>query len=215
MKMCSKCPVEKKANEFYGNVGLVCKECKKQDRREHYNKVKNSPDYRCRRRGENKRYRENNREKVNEIRREWHSKAMRDNPKYRVTVLLRKRIQSHIRAKKSGLRHKTGSPIDYLGCSVEKFVSHVESLFDAGMSWSNHGSAWELDHRIPLVAFDLSDKEDFQKACYYTNLQPLWVNEHKEKTRKEVLSYKGLPKRCVLPDNLPKDDAAGDGPETS
>ena len=38
---------------------------------------------------------------------------------------------------------------------------------------------------------------------------------YKEKTRKEVLSYRSPPIRRVLLDTTPKDDAAGDGPETS
>jgi hypothetical protein len=52
------------------------------------------------------------------------------------------------------------------------------------MSWSNHGTIWEIDHIKPVSSFDLTD-EDQQKQCFhYTNLQPLTKKENRTKSNK-------------------------------
>lgn len=81
--------------------------------------------------------------------------------------------------------------LKYLGCSIEQFKQYLESKFKAGMTWENRGfSGWHVDHIKPLNSYDLTDSIQFEKACHYTNLQPLWAldnqvkydkyNEHKE-----------------------------------
>ena len=52
------------------------------------------------------------------------------------------------------------------------------------MSWSNWGKVWELDHIIPLHKFDLTDREQFVKACHYTNLQPMWAKDNLSKNNR-------------------------------
>jgi hypothetical protein len=73
-------------------------------------------------------------------------------------------------------KQKPGSAIAFLGCTVPEAIAHIESLFLPGMDWSNwnlHG--WHLDHKRPLVSFDLTDPEQMRLACHFTNLQPLWA----------------------------------------
>jgi len=53
------------------------------------------------------------------------------------------------------------------------------------MTWDNYGQLWEIDHDKPLASFDLSDPKQLKEVCYYTNLQPLWKEEHKTKSIKE------------------------------
>jgi len=48
---------------------------------------------------------------------------------------------------------------------------------------SNWGEVWELDHIKELHTFDLTDRDQFLKACNYMNLQPLTIEDHKKKTR--------------------------------
>ncbi len=125
-----------------------------------------------------KKWTENNREELNVSRVERYKEDLN----YRLRVLLRGRLRKAIH-KKTG---KTGSAVTDLGCAVSELIVYIESKFAREMSWGNHGNYWELDHIQPLFSFDLTDREQFLTACHYTNLQPLTVKKHKEKTRKEL-----------------------------
>lgn len=100
-------------------------------------------------------------------------------PNYKLRDLLRSRIRHLI--KKSD-RH---SHIDHLGCSVSQLKSYLESKFQVGMTWENHGRyGWHVDHIKPLASFDLTDIVQFAEACHYTNLQPLWAKDNLAKSSK-------------------------------
>lgn len=81
--------------------------------------------------------------------------------------------------------YKCTSTFKLLQCSREELVKYLESKFQEGMSWENHGLyGWHIDHIIPCASFDLSDPEQ-QKVCFhYTNLQPLWAKDNLTKNRK-------------------------------
>ena len=56
----------------------------------------------------------------------------------------------------------------------------MEDKFEDGMSWENHGE-WQIDHKIPCSAFDLTN-ENHAKICFnYRNLQPLWKKDNIKK----------------------------------
>lgn len=98
----------------------------------------------------------------------------------RIAHSLRKRLNRAIRQKT-----KVGSAINDCGCSQEFLKEYLESQFQCGMTWNNYGlNGWNIDHIIPLSYFDLSDKEQFLRACHYTNLQPMWASENKRKGAK-------------------------------
>jgi hypothetical protein len=81
--------------------------------------------------------------------------------------------------------YKSGSAVKDLGCSIEECKKYIESQFKESMTWENWGVyGWHLDHKIPLDSFDLTDREQFLKACHYTNLQPLWAKENLSKGNK-------------------------------
>ena len=69
--------------------------------------------------------------------------------------------------------------LEYLGCTIEEFKTHIESLWLDGMTWENHGD-WHIDHKIPLDYF-VKNEDDPWKANHYSNLQPLWAEENLRK----------------------------------
>jgi hypothetical protein len=124
-----------------------------------------------------KKYRQDNKEKIYKQQLKW-KRANKNNPKYKLPVLLRKRLNDYIKHYKT----KNGSAVKDLGCSVEEFKSYLESKFQPGMTWDNHGIyGWHIDHIKPLSSFDLSDRKQMLEACHYTNLQPLWAQDNLSK----------------------------------
>lgn len=97
---------------------------------------------------------------------------------YRIKVILRNRLRCAIKN-----NQKAGSAIKDLGCSIEEFKTYIEAKFQPDMSWDNHGlKTWHLDHIVPLDKFDLTNPEEFKKACHYTNIQPMYATENLRKS---------------------------------
>jgi hypothetical protein len=102
---------------------------------------------------------------------------------FKLKHLLRSRLRSALI--NNGKRHSSKLAEKFLGCQIDQFQEHIESLFETGMSWDNwskHG--WHIDHKIPLSSFDLTNENELRKACHYTNLQPLWAKENLSKGAK-------------------------------
>ena len=93
--------------------------------------------------------------------------------------ILKKRIRSRIYKALKG-KKKPNSVVKELGCTIKELKNYLESKFKHGMSWENYGK-WHIDHIYPLAKFDLANKEQFAKACHYTNLQPLWARDNQIK----------------------------------
>ena len=95
-------------------------------------------------------------------------------------VNLRNRINGAL-----GGINKSASTQELLGCSVDEFVSYLESKFTDGMTWENRGrSGWHIDHIRPCATFDLTDPEQQRQCFHYTNLQPLWAKQNLSKGSK-------------------------------
>jgi hypothetical protein len=73
---------------------------------------------------------------------------------------------------------------EYLGCSFEEARCRIESQFTRGMTWTNYGSFWHLDHIVPLSSFDLNDSKQRMLANHVSNLQPLKAKENLKKGNK-------------------------------
>jgi hypothetical protein len=97
---------------------------------------------------------------------------------FKLKCVIRNRLADALKADNLSLVH-----VD-IGCSIEFLIAHIESKWQPGMTWDNWSrDGWHIDHIIPLDSFDLSDPDQFQKACHYTNLQPLWAKDNWYKNR--------------------------------
>lgn len=100
----------------------------------------------------------------------------KNNPNHRIAELLRRCLRRIIEER---FTIKTSRVAKYLGCSIGEFIRYIESSFENGMSWENHGyDGWHLDHKIPCSKFDLSKESEIKKCFHYTNIQPLWKNQN-------------------------------------
>lgn len=71
-----------------------------------------------------------------------------------------------------------------VGCSKLELMEHLQRQFKLGMNWNNYGKVWEIDHIKPTSLFNLVEEAQ-QKACFhYTNLQPLFKWENRQKSNK-------------------------------
>lgn len=119
----------------------------------------------------------------NKLKRNIREKQRRDDDiLYRLTISLRNRLYRAIKN-----NSKSGSAVNDLGCTINKFKMYIENKFQPGMMWENWGvgkNCWHIDHITPLSKFDLNNRQELLKACHYTNLQPLWANENIVKRNK-------------------------------
>lgn len=109
---------------------------------------------------------------------EKHKKRLAEDEMYRFTVMVRKKVQTAFTRRKVLKQKQT---IEILGCSIEQFREHIASQFKDGMSFDNYGE-WQLDHIIPLATANTI--EEVEKLCHYTNYQPLWAKENRQKSNK-------------------------------
>ena len=108
---------------------------------------------------------------------------------FRLRLELRNRPRMGI---KSG--QKAGSFVSDLGCAIAEYKLYLEYQFYPNpvtgemMSWENHGlgkRTWQIDHIIPLCHFNLTDRSEFLEASHWTNMRPLWFEDHIKKSTHE------------------------------
>lgn len=83
---------------------------------------------------------------------------------------------------------KSGRTLELLGCSIQEFRIHLEKQFEQGMSWNNMGS-WEIDHRVPLSAFNLADPEQQRLGFNFHNCKPMWKKHNRAKS--DFITHEG------------------------
>lgn len=104
----------------------------------------------------------------------------RTNKKKRIKNKLRAGVNRMIRIAKT--KKNTRRTEFFLGTSFNDAKRRIESKFKKGMTWDNHGKIWEIDHIIPLSAFDFNREENLKIANHISNLQPLFVFENRRKS---------------------------------
>jgi hypothetical protein len=116
-----------------------------------------------------KEYQDKNKEKIYKKNTEYHKHKYNTDPYFKLRRLLRDRIGKTITNNKVTKKTK-----ELLGCDINEFKTHIESLFTREMSWKNHGAVWELDHIKPCASFNLTNIEQQKECFHYTNMQPLF-----------------------------------------
>ena len=191
-KRCARCKEYKVLNAFSNNKRLwdklsqSCKPCKAVTDRAYRKKYPKKAYIK------GKLWRENNREKDRAAKRKHKKKytlsgkyaayqrnRYHTDHKYRLSNLLRKRLQGALKAQ--GVI-KTTATLKLCGCTLDKLKQHLESQFTEGMSWEKKN--FHIDHIRPVCSFDLSDVEEQKKCFHYTNLQPLWPIDNIKKGAK-------------------------------
>jgi len=196
-KVCKKCRVCKPVTEYYvgGKNKTVlfsnCKACHNaycrlwaKDHPDEVKRIEHRFGMKNREKisAKNKRYSKTHPEYTRERNRRYCAERMPRDPNFRIASNLRKRLLMAVRSDQ-----KAGSAVRDLGCTIEQFRRYIESLWLPGMTWETYGrNGWHFDHIVPLSSFDLTDPEQFKKACHYTNLQPLWAADNIRKSNKII-----------------------------
>ena len=185
MRTCGNCEDNKDENEnnfrlrtyatgrkFYNSI---CKECERikarkyaEDHREECkisskNFRNDNPEY-------GKNWKNNNRDKTNE--------RERNRRRNDINFKLKKNIS---RAVGRAIIKNKNSTNKYLPYTVQALKKHLESQFDANMTWNNYGSYWHIDHIIPQSDLPYFSMEDvnFEKCWMLDNLRPLEANQNR------------------------------------
>lgn len=126
--------------------------------------------------------RERRRVEIRAYFRQYNAERRANDPQYKLRCVLHSRISVALRKQYGTKAHKT---MELIGCTIEELVKHLESKFQPGMNWENHGrNGWHVDHIIPCTRFDLTDPVEQKRCFHYSNLQPLWEADNIRKSNK-------------------------------
>ena len=186
-KKCSKCQVVKPLSNFHSN--LICVDCNKIIRKQYRlryqekTKVYNAlyrMSHKDSRRIYSKQYNSNNRDKINN----YLKIKMNVDQSFKLRRTITTRILHAIKNNK-----RQHNIFNLIGCTIDEYKIHLQSLFKSDMTWENHGKVWHIDHRIPINFFNLEDGVEQIQAFYYKNCQPMYIEENLNKRDKLLPEY--------------------------
>ena len=213
-KYCKCCKQNKPFSEFYGPYGKTnpskkgaykarCKKCdiikslkyytddknrRKKYKKDNYEKISKR----------NSEYHFENREEKLKGQKEWYyngggkeisveyQKEYHKIPKVSAARSYRQSFRSCIN--RIGTK-KEKHTIEYIGYTPEEFKLYIESLWEDGMTWKNHGQGkgtWQVDHIKEIMQFIDEGITDTKVIHALGNLQPLWNEEHSIKSGKFI-----------------------------
>jgi hypothetical protein len=101
---------------------------------------------------------------------------------FQLSEILRSKIHKMIRGKETSYKN-------IIGCDIFFLKKWLEYRFDKNMNWENLGDYWQIDHIIPINAFNFKNTNEPYICFHWTNLQPLTCNENRSKSNKIYLHY--------------------------
>lgn len=119
-----------------------------------------------------------NHEHTKRVKREYESRQMRESLIHKLRHVFRRAAR---RACEAGGKRKEYRSEKYLGCTVAEAKLHIQKQFKRGMHWNNYGTAWHIDHIIPLAKWDLTKEDQRIRAANILNLQPMWARDNMKK----------------------------------
>ena len=125
-----------------------------------------------------KKYAEANKDKIRDTRNKWNANSYNNKPLFNLSHRLRSSI---LQGLKRGNYKKNSRTAEILGCSFEEFKAHIEKQFPRDMTWDN-SALWQYDHIIPVSS--ATSEEEVLRLNHYTNFQPLWEEDNREKSAK-------------------------------
>ena len=213
MKTCNRCGESKPIDAFYKKYAH-CKACRRvktrawetnnRERRNLLSRVryKNDPEthrmnqqryhekYPQRSTEIMKAYRQRNPEKI----KEYSRKRRASDSAYRLKCNISCGIRLALRDGLGKRGKSTTRILNILGYSIDELKDHLESKFQAGMTWDNYGkpngeffAGWHIDHIEPVCSFNFKsiEDEDFKKCWTLSNLRPLWARENLSKMKED------------------------------
>lgn len=127
----------------------------------------------------------NNRERRRKIAKDHLERLRLERPDEYVAITAARKMVARVLANTE--KTKRGRTYETLGYNKQDFVRHIESLFQDGMTWDNHGE-WHIDHIIPVSELVKSGVTDPSKINALANLRPIWAHENHAKHAKFELA---------------------------
>ena len=114
-------------------------------------------------------------------------KKYHTDPVHRLKDIRRRQLLQFIKSVKGT---KTGRTEELLGYTAEELKTHLESLFQEGMTWDNQGD-WHIDHIIPQSYFTSIDQ--IRECFALSNLKPEWGEWNMSKGNRFIGSSEDYP----------------------
>lgn len=155
-----------------------------------YEKVKNTEEYKLKKREYYKSYRLDNKEELAKYHREYVS----NRKKVDIIFMLREYYKGMISNcfREFCDNGKSLHTNEILGCTYGEFKTYIESKFESWMTWENRALyngelnyGWDIDHIIPISM--ASNQEEAIKLNHFTNLQPLCSKINREIKKNKIL----------------------------
>jgi len=103
----------------------------------------------------------------------------RYDPEYKLLGNMRVRLYDALKGKS-----KSQSTLQLICIDFETFTKWIQFQFEDGMTMQNYGSAWHLDHVLPISSFNLLDEQELHKAMNWMNIRPLSPLKNIKKSNK-------------------------------
>ena len=161
------------------NPEVIARRGQREQQRQEREAHKQSPEYKEVQRQKNKRTYEKLKESGHL--RAYYRNRRKNDPEYRIACNCRAVLRSALKRQSA---KKASQTFHLIGCSIQALRVHLQAQFKEGMTWENYGPMWEVDHKLPLVRFNLLDPQQQRIAFHFENLQPLWTPENRRKSDK-------------------------------